>query len=198
MKRYLFIQLALSLFLLVSCGKGKGDNKQAFPDNFNAMGDTARVAYVMANASPDSVARFICLASLGKVEGARIDTLAIATVYAYEKYTGEDFDRFSDAFEHVKDSLPLSDKMRLLSLAGAEDPQKLGLELGLEYMQQIRDNNLTVAQVEEELKAFKAACGDDKETYRRFLVGFKAVLKADMGVDVPKDIYEKFINYPEY
>lgn len=197
MKRYLFIQLALSLLLMCSCGKGKGVGQKAFPENFNVMGDTARVAYVMAHAGPDSVARFICMASLGKVEGARIDTLAIATVYAYEKYTGKDFDRFSDAFEHVKDSLPLADKMRLLSLAGADDPQKLGLELGLEYMQQIRDNNMTAEQVEAEMNAFKAACGDDKETYRRFLVGFKAVLKADRGVDVPAEIYEKFINYPE-
>ncbi len=71
-----------------SCGgkNGSGD----FPDNFGTIGDAGRVSYMMKNVTPDSVARFICDAALGKVEGARIDSLPTATLYAYEHYKNTD------------------------------------------------------------------------------------------------------------
>ena len=49
--------------------------------------------------------------------------------------------------------------------------------------------------VERELAEFRKACGADSATYRRFIVGFKTVLNVDRGVDVPRDIYNRFINY---
>ena len=91
------------------------------------MGDTARVAWMMEHVSSDSLARFIIDASIGKVRNARIDTLAIATNYAFEHLEGEDLDKFSVAYDSHVES-PLADKMRVYAQAGTEDPQGLRLQ----------------------------------------------------------------------
>lgn len=181
--------------LLSSCGGGKGETGTSVPENFAVMGDTARVAYVMKNATPDSVARFICSAALGRLDYARIDSLGIATSYAYEKYSGDDLDLFGETYDSYVSALPLADKMRMYAMAGVEDPQGLGLQLGLEYMQSIREKNMSADAVEKELTAFRKACGPDSATYRRFLVGFRTVLESDRGKDMPEEIYNRFINF---
>lgn len=184
-----------SLFIIAAvtgCGKGKNSSETGFPENFNSLPDTARVAYVMQHATPDSVARFICNASLGKAGEAKIDSLGIATNYAYEKYTGKDMDSFSGEYDSFVASMPLPDKMRMYAMAGVEDPQGLGLQLGLEYMQAIRDRNMTVDEVENEIEAFHKACGSDEDLYERFLIGFRTVLQVDGGQDVPQSIFEKY------
>lgn len=88
-----------------SCGgkNGSGD----FPDNFGTIGDAGRVSYMMKNVTPDSVARFICDAALGKVEGARIDSLPTATLYAYEHYKNTDLASFAAQYDAYSQSLPL-------------------------------------------------------------------------------------------
>lgn len=195
MKRYFLIAAVCVMAVLGSCKGGKKDSGAAFPEDFNALPDTARVAFVMKNTTPDSAARFICRAALGQIKDAKIDNLGIATSYAYEKYTGKELDSFGDEYDSFVASLPLADKMRMYAMAGVEDPQGLGLQLGLEYMQSIREKNLSVEDVEKELRAFKTACGNDSNTYSRFIIGFRTVLEADSGRDMPKAIYDKFINY---
>ena len=184
--------MTMASIAITGCGKAKDRGESGFPENFNSLPDTARVAYVMKTASPDSVARFICNASLGKVNGAKIDSLAVATNYAYEKYSGDDIDRFSVEYDTFVASLPLPDKMKMYALAGVEDPQGLGLQLGLEYVQAIRDRNMTVKDVDTEIEAFRRACGSAEDLYQRFLTGFRTVLKVDSGQDVPKAIFEKY------
>lgn len=195
MRTVLFsLSIVLSITLL-SCRGGKTNKADAFPENFNQLTDTAKVSYVMKNATPDSVARFICRASLGQIKYAKIESIGIATNYAYEKYAGDNLDLFGNTYDSYIANLPLADKMRIYALAGTEDPQGLGLQLGLEYLQSIRENNLKPEDVEKELQAFKKACENDPETYQRFLVGFKTVLKADKNNDMPAGIYDRFINY---
>lgn len=179
---------------LMSC---KNDKKNAgpFPEGFDKMGDAGRVGWMLRNAPVDSVARFIIRASLGQVPGARIDTLAIATNYAYERLKGDDLETFSMEYGNMVESLPLADKMLIYKLGGSEDPQGLGYRLGLEYVAAIRNDHKTVADIEKELTAFQKACANDSDTYRRFIIGFKTVLKVDSGKDLPKDIYNRFINY---
>lgn len=87
--------------------------------------------------------------------------------------------------------------MRLRALVGAEDPQGLGLTLGLEYMNQIRVKGMTADQVLEELKELKKASADDPDTYARFLIGFRTVLRYDKNSDMPKEIYTRFLEYDE-
>ena len=160
-----------------------------------SMGDNARVAYMIDKVAPDSVARFICEAALGHVKGAKIDTLANATLYAYENYKDSDLMVFSEAFDVYSNSLPLPDKMKILSMTGLSDPQGLGYELGLEYVGNIREKKMSIDQVEKEIEALRVACGTDTVMFTRFMKGFQTVLRVDHGKDLPEAFYTKFIDY---
>lgn len=195
MKMKIPVAFMLVLLLFMACGKAKNNGGDEFPENFGTMNDAQRVAFVMKNCSPDSVARFICSAALGKVKGARIDTLANATLYAYENYPDTELVVFSEAFDSVTTSLPLADKMKIISLAGMSDPQGLGYELGLEYVGRIRDSRMNAETVEREIEELRKVCASDTMTFRRFLTGFQTALRIDHGNDFPEDIYNRFINY---
>ena len=143
-KRIGAIMMATAMTLSVTGCGDKGKKVGVYPGNFSKIGDAGRVAYVMKHATPDSLARFIIYGALGQVPGARIDTLAIATNYAYERLQGEALDKFGAEYETVVASLPLSDKMKVYALAGTEDPQGLGYRQGLEYVSDIRDHNKQV------------------------------------------------------
>jgi len=188
------LSAALFCVLLASCGGGK-KSEGPYPANFKSIGDVARVDFIMKSATPDSVARFIIYGALGRNKETPIDSLGIATNHVYESLKGEALDAFSIAYDSLVESLPLADKMAVYKQAGTEDPQRLGYQLGLEYMSDIRSGNKSVGQIEKELKEFRKACGSDTAMYRRFIVGFQTVLKVDHGNDVPEEIYRKFINY---
>lgn len=166
-----------------------------FPSDFNTKSDSEKVAYVMQRTTPDSVARFLCNASIGRIPGIKIDTLSTATLYAYDHYKGKDIETFQAEFDNYSSSLPLTPKMQLLFKAGTEDPVKLGYQLGLEYVSQIREKNMSVNDVEKEISEFKKACGSDTDTYTRFIQGFKFALESDRGKDLNEEIYRRFINY---
>jgi len=168
--------------------------QNSLPENFASLDDSSQVAFMMKNSTPDSVARFICNASLGKVKSARIDTLAIAVAYAYQNYNDSDLIVFSREFDDFSANLPLNEKMKIYSMAGNIDPQGLGYELGLEYVTHIRENKMSVDDIRTELNAFKEACANDSDMYNRFLKGFKTVLKVDHGKDLPEEVYNAFIN----
>lgn len=195
MKKTLVCALAaLAVLGGVSCGRGK-QKGGVYPENFNTIGDAGRVAWIIRNATPDSVARFIIYGSLGRVEGVKIDTLAIATNAAYEKLKGADLDKFGEEYERIMSQLSLADKMRVYAAAGTEDPQGLGYRLGLEYLATVRDGSKNVNDIKREIDAFRQACAKDTATYRRFLIGFKTVLRVDSGKDVNREVYNTFINY---
>lgn len=196
MKRFIPGVVMMLFIMFAACGGGKGDSN-SFPDGFASLTDEQKVVYMMEHASADSVARFIIYASLGKIEGIRIDTLNNASLKAYETYTDTALQTFSWEFDRVAEELPLHDKMRLRSLVGSEDPQGLGLTLGLEYMNQIRVKGMTPDEVMKELQELKKASADDPDTYARFLIGFRTVLRYDKNSDMPKEIYSRFLNYDE-
>ena len=195
-KRFIPAALMVLIFLIPACG-GKDKNDGAFPEGFASLTDEQKVVYMMEHASADSVARFIIYASLGKIEGVKIDTLNNASLKAYETYTDTALQTFSWEFDRVAEELPLHDKMRLRTLVGAEDPQGLGLTLGLEYMNQIRVKEMTADEVLKELQELKKASSDEPDLYARFLIGFRTVLRYDKNSDMPKEIYSRFLNYDE-
>ena len=188
--------LTVLLLGTVACG-GRGDGNGSLPPEFESRTDADKVAYMMKQASPDSVARFICNAALGRVPGARIDSINMATLYAYENYKDSTLVAFSEEFDRYSSALPLADKMRIYAMAGTVDPQGLGYQLGLDYMNDIRERKMSVQDIRAEQKAFKAACGADHDTYSRFLIGFKTVLRLDSVDRKHPDVYRAFINYDE-
>lgn len=196
MKRFIPLVVMAVILMVPACG-GKDRSASAFPDGFASLSDEQKVIYMMEHASADSVARFIIYASLGKIDGVRIDTLNNATLKAYETYTDTALQTFSWEFDRVSEELPLHDKMRLRALVGAEDPQGLGLTLGLEYMNQIRVKGMIADEVAAELQELKRASADDPDIYARFLIGFRTVLRYDRNSDMPADIYRRFLEYDE-
>ncbi len=196
MKKYIPLIIMALVLLIPACSKERKDGNN-FPDDFNKMSDQGKVAYMMQHVSADSVARFIIYASLGKIEGISIDTLNNATLAAYESYTDTALQTFSWEFDRLSEELPLSEKMKLRMLAGEENPQGLGLTLGLEYMNQVRVRGMTAEDVLAELRELKRACSENPDVYARFIIGFRTVLRYDQNTDMPKDIYNTFLNYDE-
>lgn len=185
---------ALTITLMVACKGGSGSGGD-FPGDFSQWPDTAKVGYMMKHTTPDSVARFICNATIGRVPGIEIDSISEATLYAYESYKSHDLDKFQEEYDGYSSTLPLALKMKLLFKVATENPIQLGYQLGLEYVERIREDQKSVADVEAEIKEFRKACGADTETYDRFIKGFKIALQEDHGKDLPEDIYRHFINY---
>ena len=196
MKKLIPVIVMAFIFLISACGGKKGE-ASAFPDGFASLSDEQKVVYMMEHASADSVARFIIFASLGRIDGVRIDTLNNATLKAYETYADTALQSFSWEFDRVAEELPLHDKMRLRALVGSEDPQGLGLTLGLEYLNQIRVKGMTADDVAAELQELKRASADDPDMYARFLIGFRTVLRYDKNSDMPAEIYRRFLEYDE-
>ena len=177
---------------LAGCSQKGARPAEGFPKDFAFLPDVEMVRYVMDNASPDSVARFICDAALGRIPEGSIDTLAVAAAYTYENYNDSCLIIFSKEFDDYSANLPLADKMRIYAMAGEADPQRLGYQLGLEYVSHVRDNQMTTGQIKEELSAFRTACADDTLLYRRFLKGFQTALRIDRGKDLDESVYKEF------
>lgn len=186
---------AAALFCVAVCGcsgSGKGEH-DGVPDNFNSIGDAGRMAYMMRTVEADSVARFLCDAALGRLTWARIDSVPVAASYAFEHYgDDEKLAAFSDEWERYMAEQPLKDKLRIYVMSGKSSAESVGYDLGLEYVGNIREKGLKVADVESEISDFRKACGDDKDTYNRFVKGFRTVLTLDHGHDLPEDIYKRF------
>lgn len=195
MKKIFVYGIAL-VAMLISCGKNQksaGD----YPDNFSQISDSEKVKYMMERVAPDSLARFIVYSSLGQNPGVEIHSISESVLYAYQNLSSTDLEQFSVELDGLQNSLPLAEKMQLYHAVGVEDPQQFGLKLGLEYLGSIREDEKSVQEIDAELAAFKKACGNDKETYRRFVTGFKTALRADGGVDLPAGVYQKYINMPD-
>lgn len=195
MKSFYKIYCVCAAAMLTACsGANKSDGH--FDEGFQKLSDGDKVAYVMQNATPDSVARFIVDAAIGRIPGVTIQSLPEATLYAYEHYKSEkDLQTFSVAYDDYAESLPLEGKMKVMRLAGEIDPQGIGYQLGLQYVSHIRDGEMSVDEVTTEIEAFRKACADDDMMFQRFITGFKVALEADRGKDLKNDIYLKFKNY---
>lgn len=196
LNKFGLIAAAGCLLTTVSACGGAG-SENGFPENFDKIGDAGRIAFMMERVPADSVARFICDAALGKIEGARIDSLATATLYPYEHYRDSDLASYANAYDTYSQALPLPEKMRLYAMAGQVNPQQMGYQLGAEYINNIRNRKMSVNEISAEITEFKKACGADHDTYRRFVKGLKAALEMEHGNGINEDIYAKFSSLPE-
>lgn len=194
-KRFLPAICLMSL-LLIPAGCSKSEKGVDVPDDFNSRTTNQKMEYLMENFTPDSVAVFLCEASLGKIHDVRIE-LQEAQLYAFEHYKEDDLVTFVDASKEYEKKLPLHEKMKLVKMAATEDPDIYSYELGLSYVGLIREEKKDVKQVTDELEAFRRECKYDPEFYKRFIKGFKLALKNDRHRDLDDKIYVAFINYQD-
>lgn len=193
--RSLFICAGIGLCLLAAgCKKGAEQTEAGFPADFNKRTDEDKVAFVMRTCTPDSVARFVMDASLGRLKGIQIDTLSNAELYVFSNYNSEMQQKYAEESVRLKEQLTLAQRMQLFKKGSVDDPISFGLDLGLGYLARVRERNLSADDVAKEIKEFQKECASDTATYRRFTVGFTEALRQDKDKDVKKEIYDRFIN----
>lgn len=189
----------LLLTILAGCkGSGNGGNGD-FPSEFNNRSDEEKIAYMMEAVEPDSVARFIVNSALGQIPDVTLRSVSVAYNYAYQHYQnqGDNQTKFIVEFDNIQNDLPLDSKMKIMKAAGQEDPMGLGLRLGLDYFEQLRDKKMTLSDVDKDIAAFKRACRNDTAMYVRFVKGFKAALNTDRGSSVDRAVYQKYSSLSE-
>ena len=193
-----WIPAACLALLLGGCSGSKGGND--FPKDFNSRSDDEKIAYLMEAVEPDSVARFIIEASLGHIPDVSLRSTNTAYLYAYEHYASQlpQQEKFIMEWDNHANTYSLEEKMRLVKAAGTEDPMGIGLRLGLNYFEQLREKKMTLKDVDAEVSAFRKACGSDTTTYVQFVKGFKAALQTDGGRQIDRAVYAKYINMPEH
>lgn len=179
---------------LSGCGNKNKETDGSLPSGFNKKTDTEKVAYLMRTVAPDSVARFVMNASLGKIKGVQLDSLAQVELYIVSNYDSQKQLQYAEEAVRLQDQLTLAQRMQLFKKGSADDPIGFGLDLGLGYLSVIREKNLSAKDVEKEIKDFKMECKEDTATYRRFVIGFTEALRQDKDKDVKKEIYDRFIN----
>ncbi|MDE7442325.1 MAG: hypothetical protein K2M69_09190 [Muribaculaceae bacterium] len=193
--RSLFIYTGIGLCVLTSgCKKEASESAAGFPTDFNKRSDEDKVAFVMRTCTPDSVARFVMNASLGRIKGIQIDTLSNAELYVFSNYNSEMQQKYAEESVRLKEQLTLAQRMQLFKKGSTDEPISFGLDLGLGYLSRVRERNMSADDVAKEIKDFKKECGNDTATYRRFTVGFTEALRQDRDKDVKKEIYDRFIN----
>lgn len=197
MRKLLIVVAGLLAVTAVGCRKGGDSENGGLPENYATMSDRQRMEYIMRKVDPDSVAHFLCYSFLDRIPGAKVDTLAMAYLYAIENYKGNDAEKFGTAFELVLKELPLSDKMKTQFALGLADSLSVGYDLGLGYVGQIRRRGMKVAEIDEDIKNFRQACGHDINTYNRFVTGFRTALRVDRGKDLSPEVYNRYINLKE-
>lgn len=179
------------MLAVASCG-GSNDSNQ-LPSDFQTLSLDKKMNYMMSSVTPDSVARFIYTASLGKIPGVDLD-LNQAVEYASVNYKGKDLDEFFKEYQVYRDQLPLKDLMNFYYQEGMVDSLKVGMTLGLGYLATVRENGKTVKAAKEEILEFKKACKGDTAMYRDFLIGLRYALDHDRGKDLDDKIYNELIN----
>lgn len=187
--------LLLTILLSLGACSDKKD-KSVLPDNFNNLSTNDKMAYLMKEMQPDTLAGFICNVAMGKVHNVRIE-LQQARAYAYEHYNEDQLIDFEEEFSRYEKALPLHDKVKFSKLAALEDPDKYSYELGLSYVSAIREDGKSIKDVSEELEKLQNECKTDPDFYKRFMTGFKLALEYDRSHDLDDNIYLKFITYPD-
>lgn len=166
------------------------------PNTFNSLSTEEKMEYLIKKLPPDSVALFICEASMGKKYDSRIE-LGEAVNYAYTHYNDSTMVIFDDALNQYGDRLPLNERAKFFKLINISDPDMLAYELGLKFVGTIRENDMDVKTVKEELDRFMKESEAEPDTYKRFIKGFKNALEYDRGHDLDEKIYKTFITYPD-
>lgn len=183
---------------LMALGGCKGDEAAdattaAMPGNFSSSPDSVKVKMLLDhNVSLDSLANYICRAAAGEIKNVNITDFGQIDAYIYTHRGEKDYEVYALAFDECKKSLPLTSKLTLYRKNALLDPDKVGYQLGLEYVNDVMDKKLTIGKVDREVAEFRKACGDDEDTYKRFLKGFAVGLSTRAAGEIPQDILAQY------
>ena len=163
-------------FLFCACSFKNVENNEPLPENFNEWSDSTKISFVMKRVSPDSTARFLCLAALGRLPEAKIVSFKDAVGHVYMAYEDSAKIVFYNEINDFPTKLPLEDKLRLYVMAGDGKPGRLGYRLGKEYAAGLHSGNITETEVLEEINVIENLLGDNKTDREKFKAGLKTSL----------------------
>ncbi len=186
---------AAALIWASGCKNNEADDATtaAMPRNFASSSDSVKVKMLLDhNVSLDSLAQYVCLAAAGEIKNVNITDFGQIDAYIYTHRGEKDYEVYALAFDECRKSLPLTSKLTLYKKNALQDPDKIGYQLGLEYVNDVMDKKLTIGKIDKEVAEFRKACGADEDTYKRFLKGFSVGLSTRASGEIQDDILVQY------
>lgn len=193
--KHTFVYSALFLLTLLmgACSSSNQEQENALPADFASMNDTAKLGVLVRQGlSPDSIALYVLHTAEGRNPGVKFTDYANMDVYLYGALGDEGFNSYRIAYDDYVATMPLVPKLKQLQASPDHDPQSVGFELGLEYINQVLDQKMTIGKVDREVAELHRALGQDEDTYSRFLQGFAAAIASRPAGQVPADITKQY------
>lgn len=182
---------------VVGCGRGSGPTtgpgEEALPENMGALSDREKARVLLdSGVSPDSLAVFVIDCVDGLKPGISFSDFNGVETYVAERLGEDAYGAYTVCLEANLQRLPLGKKFLVKRDLPLTDMSLLGYTLGLEYVNKVIDNGLSIGKVDREVAEFHRACGADESIYRDFLDGFATGIRESAGRDVPDAVAEKY------
>lgn len=195
-KRYAsWILVLATLVVAVACKKNEVQDATMahVTQEIKNRPDSLKVRSMLdARMSMDSIAVLVTNIAVGDVPGVTIDNLADIDSYLYMNRSEKDYEVYTLAMDSYAKTLPLSKRFRFYKKSPLIDKDKMGYQLGLEYVSEVMDRKLTIGKVDNEIAEFRRECGEDEDTYNRFLKAFKVGLETRSPDEVPAEILQNY------
>ena len=191
-QKILLVAVAVVMVSLSSCKSDSATTSRMSKD-FAASADTVKVRMLIESGMPmDSLAMYLCKAAIGEVKGVSINNFSDVDAYIYMNRGEKEYELYALAMDDYTKQLPLVSKLKLYKKSALVDPDKAGYQLGLEYVNDVMDKKLKIGQVDREIADFRQACGEDEDTYNRFLKGFALGISTRAAGEIPQEVAAKY------
>lgn len=184
----------LTGLLLTACGSKEGEQQTSdIPDDFSTLSDTQKIQRLIdAKVTTDSIAHFVTECLDGRHPGVTIKDPDAVMLYVGEKLGDEEMGNYAMSFDMYLQALSPASKYKTRIAMPATDRERLGYDLGLEYVNQVVDKKLTIGQVDRDVTALQRAAATDEDTYENFLTGFAEGIKLSADRGIPTAVISKY------
>lgn len=145
----------------------------------------------MREFSPDSLAVIICKSVLGELgEEKKISDLRGSLIYIVENYNDSSLQVFNQKLQNYTDTVQTKTRFKIYSLAAEGNEIRLGYQLGLEYLDSIKENKMTAEEVINNISYFSENY-EDSSKYNNLLQGFSVAVNPEIAGNAGREIYDK-------
>ena len=174
-------------------GEGQRGDTAALPENLGTLPDSAKARVLLDHGvSPDSLALFVIECVEGRKGGVTFTDFNSVETYVEQRLGEEGYGAYTVCLEANLQRLPLGKKYMVKRELPLTDMSLLGFTLGLEYVNKVIDNGLSIGKVDLEVAEFHRACGSDEALYQDFLEGFSTGIRESAGREMPEAVAEKY------
>lgn len=197
--RRLCVFATLLTVLCQGCGsraeEKPGHDSASLPENLGKLSDTEKARVLLdRGVSADSLALFVIECVEGRKPGVTFTDFNGVETYVEQRLGEEAYGAYTVCLDANLQRLPLSKKYMVKRELPLTDMSLLGFTLGLEYVNKVIDNDLSIGKVDLEVAEFHRACGSDEALFQDFLEGFSTGIRESAGREVPEAVAEKYGN----